>query len=811
MCIACALLRPDLHRPDMDYSGFVSLVPVVAQEPMVMVASAVPGLDGLPVGQQAFIEVGDLAGNVNTVANLALGQSAYGQVAFSGDTDWYRVELTAGETYEFRMMGFGRQGVQLNDPLLRLMDANGNQLAANDDAGAIWGGGNNNLDSRLVFTAQASGTYYVSGEAFSDLVGNYLLSAVRQDPGGMVFTSDEIAWQLLDNGNTFFGGGSSSTSVFMRWDTGANNTLTFNITALSAAEQTMARNALATWSAVTGIQFQEINTNANLNFNNNEAGTRAYCATSWNSQSFIVSANIMITQGWVQQFGTTLDSYSYQTYVHEIGHALGLAHGGNYNQTANYPNDAFYRNDSLQYSIMSYMGSNNTFVAAGPSTRVLGPQIADILAVQALYGNNSTAFSGNTTYGVGSNTGIAAIDNFASVVVGGVHRGVMTIFDTGGVDTVNASTSAAAQRIDLREEAFSNVFGGRYNLAIARGVVVENAIGGSGADVLMGNDAGNALTGNGGLDVLSGLAGNDWLDGGAGGDQINGGADWDTASYGGSLTWVVVGLAGSGWTNFNDAAGDVINADVEALFGTVFNDYLGGNAAGNSLNGNDGDDGLWGYGGADYLYGGIGNDALFGGEGGDVLNGAEGWDTARYDEAATGVIVGLDGSGWVNFGEAAGDTFIDVEAIFATNFQDFLGGNNASNALYGRGGADGLYGNGGVDFLYGGTDNDTIEGGTEGDLLVGEQGFDVLTGGTGADTFLWNAGDGPDFITDFSTISGDVIRLVGSGFTSFAQLQGAITQTAGQPQSEINLGGGQILYVWGVTPGQFSADDFLFA
>lgn len=39
-----------------------------------------------------------------------------------------------------------------------------------------------------------------------------------------------------------------------------------------------------------------------------------------------------ITTGWLEKHGTSLDSRSFTTYVHEIGHALG--HVGNYNHQA---------------------------------------------------------------------------------------------------------------------------------------------------------------------------------------------------------------------------------------------------------------------------------------------------------------------------------------------------------------------------------------------------------------------------------------------------------------------------------------------
>jgi Ca2+-binding RTX toxin-like protein len=67
---------------------------------------------------------------------------------------------------------------------------------------------------------------------------------------------------------------------------------------------------------------------------------------------------------------------------------------------------------------------------------------------------------------------------------------------------------------------------------IAGGVVIENATGGSGDDVLLGNSSANTLTGNDGDDALLGRGGNDILRGGAGVDTITGGDGLDVATLG---------------------------------------------------------------------------------------------------------------------------------------------------------------------------------------------------------------------------------------------------------------------------------------
>jgi Ca2+-binding RTX toxin-like protein len=72
----------------------------------------------------------------------------------------------------------------------------------------------------------------------------------------------------------------------------------------------------------------------------------------------------------------------------------------------------------------------------------------------------------------------------------------------------------------------------RGGYTIANGVVIENASGGSGNDVLIGNASNNVLTGNAGNDTLMGRAGNDRLIAGAGDDRVLGGDGLDVVSLG---------------------------------------------------------------------------------------------------------------------------------------------------------------------------------------------------------------------------------------------------------------------------------------
>ena len=229
------------------------------------------------------------------------------------------------------------------------------------------------------------------------------------------------------------------------------------------------------------------------------------------------------------------DDYGMSVTIHELGHALGLAHPGDYNGdgATSYEQQAEYFEDSRQYSVMSYWSASNTGAdhfewvwgnnqwnaVGGYATNFL---LHDIAAIHRLYGANDTAYNGDTVYGFNSNTGDSGwtlSDEYDSIIA--------AVWDTGGIDTLDVSGFDVAADIDLREEAFSSFGHLVYNFSIAQGVVIENAIGGGGDDTLLGNSANNDLQGNAGDDVLIGGDGNDVLRGGSGSDTLIGGAGDD--------------------------------------------------------------------------------------------------------------------------------------------------------------------------------------------------------------------------------------------------------------------------------------------
>jgi hypothetical protein len=278
------------------------------------------------------------------------------------------------------------------------------------------------------------------------------------------------------------------------WAVGA--TVSVNITDLMASEQSLAMAALNAWHEIANINFSFTSGAAQITYRNDGSG-QAYSSSSV-SGSTITSSLIDISSDWWPN--TNIYSYMYQTYLHETGHALGLGHSGPYNGSATYGVNNVFTNDTWQWTLMSYFPQDR--YGGSSYDYVITPQMADIYAMQAFYGAQTTR-AADTVYGFHSTAG--ALYDFASYA----GTPAFTIYDSGGIDMFDASGYSVGQTVDLRPGTWSSIGGYTNNIGMYMTSVIERAIGGGGSDNVVGNDADNRLYGLAGNDLINGQLGND--------------------------------------------------------------------------------------------------------------------------------------------------------------------------------------------------------------------------------------------------------------------------------------------------------------
>ncbi len=457
----------------------------------------------------------------------------------------------------------------------------------------------------------------------------------------------------------------------------------------NAAQKTAARAALDQFASVANVTFTEITESATKHADLRLASSDAP-KTAW---AYFPSTAAEGGDAWFNKSSgyysrPVKGNYAYMTFLHEIGHALGLehAHEGNV-MPAN--------RDSMEYTVMSYRSYVGASTTSGYTNETWGYaqslMMYDIAALQHMYGADFTTHSENTTYCWSQTTGEMSINGVAQGAPGG-NKILLTVWDGGGTDTYDFSNYTTALKVDLRpgewtttssaqlarlrydgsKVAVGNIANALQYNGDARSLV-ENAKGGAGNDTITGNAAANVLWGNAGKDTLIGGDGNDDLVGGLGADRLDGGNGTDLANYYRAAAGVVADLNSPG-ANSGEAAGDRY-VSIERLYGSAFNDNLRGDNLANLLNG---------LAGNDMLYGRDGNDTLIGGDGADRLIGGGGADTFVFQTTAQSAPAARD----IIDDFASGVDRIDLRSIDANSHDSgdqaflFIG----SNAFHGMAG-----------------------------------------------------------------------------------------------------------------------------
>jgi serralysin len=490
---------------------------------------------------------------------------------------------------------------------------------------------------------------------------------------------------------------------------------------LNGQQQHAATLAIGLWDDLIrpGIAHAAGDAHATINVSNitsSDAYSFAYYPSVYDPEGSTAWINSSYAELTAPQAG----DYSFLTFMHELGHTLGLDHMGNYNGSANWALDASSLQDSHLYSVMSYFLVSESHQAdwstGGVTYYAQTPMLNDILAIQAIYGADLSTRNTDTTYGFHA-SGISQLDS--EIYDFGVNQHpIMTLYDAGGIDTLDLSGFAQAAVIDLTAGHYSSAAGLTKNIAIAYNTTIENAVGGAGNDAIFGNTANNVLDGGAGIDTMAGGLGNDTY-------VIDSGADVVTEQLNAGIDTVMAGL------------NTTIGANVENLILTGTASINGtGNALSNSLTGNSGENVLTGGLGADTMAGGLGNDTY-------VIDTALDRVVEAAGEGVDTIVSGFTTTLGANIENLAVTGGLKVIAT-GNALDNVISGNAAGDRLLGADGNDRIYAGNGADIMYGGTGNDWLRGGG---------GNDRMWGGTGSDTFHFDSQAGAltrDIIVDFA-------------------------------------------------------------
>ena len=171
-----------IYTPSMSGAYYVDVSSGTTATGTYTVSVIVLGANGASEADTYFLN------STATTGRVEIGASATGNIATGEDTDWFRVDLTAGRQYQFDMEGMDTGRGTYTDPFMQLFDAPGTFILAEDRDGG------EEKNARLTYTPATSGLYFIvasRGLAALSGTGTYTLS-VREIPPPCTLNTGDI-------------------------------------------------------------------------------------------------------------------------------------------------------------------------------------------------------------------------------------------------------------------------------------------------------------------------------------------------------------------------------------------------------------------------------------------------------------------------------------------------------------------------------------------------------------------------------------------------------------------------------------------
>ena len=413
----------------------------------------------------------DFKGNTLTAGVVSIdGAATSGDIEVGFDSDWFRVNLTAGQTYTFELTRTGDNG--LIYPYLNLYDGSGEFITFNDDSGG-------DLNSRLTFTAPTSGVFFLGAEDFSVGTGAYTISASTASD------ADDFTDNTSTTGSVSINGAATSGEIEVDFDSDW-----FRVDLIGG--QTYTFNLIRTDSNGLSDPFLLLfdGSGAFIDFDDDSGGdlNSRLTFTAPNSVAFFLA---------VEDFSVGTGAYTISAI------------------TATGPDD--FRGNVLTMGFIAVDGA----VAIGEIETTFDN---DWFRVDLIAGQTYT-------FNLGRADSNGLSDQFLSLFD---STGAFIDFDDdsgGGLNSQLTFTAPNSATFFLGAEDFS-VGTGAYIVSASLGLMGtfgdDKLKGGSGADIFDGRGGNDTLIGRGGNDILNGDEGDDILKGGTGRDTLSGGDGNDT-------------------------------------------------------------------------------------------------------------------------------------------------------------------------------------------------------------------------------------------------------------------------------------------